>query len=257
MPGSIKRAVLDTFAGKWLRAGKRAADRAGESLIARFIAPGEFEKYLESAGQPRLHLGCGPRNFPGWLNIDFFRPALHYLRTDPRVVPLDLRRSVPFADSTFDFVYSEHMHEHIPYRDGLRLAREVRRILKPGGVFRCSVPDLDLLLDICRRPITPEERPAFLRGCEFSGIGANGEPQNGVSLLNNIVGEPLHEYLYDAATLMAQLREAGYSEVKQVKPGESAHEQLRDLETSIYGRRPDKVLLDYAVWITLSVEAKK
>lgn len=49
--------------------------------------------------------------------------------------------SAAFADGSFDVVASSDVIEHV--RDPLSFAREVRRILKPGGVAIISTPDLD------------------------------------------------------------------------------------------------------------------
>ncbi len=41
-----------------------------------------------------------------------------------------------FADESFDFVYSYAVFQHIPSRDVvLEYMREIRRVLKPGGIF--------------------------------------------------------------------------------------------------------------------------
>jgi ubiquinone/menaquinone biosynthesis C-methylase UbiE len=42
-----------------------------------------------------------------------------------------------FADDSFEFVYSYAVFQHIPSRDVvLEYMREIRRVLKPGGIFR-------------------------------------------------------------------------------------------------------------------------
>jgi SAM-dependent methyltransferase len=61
---------------------------------------------------------------------------------------VDLRKeTLPFLDSTLMAVHSSHVIEHITYSSGLQLFKEVYRCLKPGGCFRISTPDMDLLLE--------------------------------------------------------------------------------------------------------------
>ena len=46
-------------------------------------------------------------------------------------------------------VYMSHTLEHIDYMDALQPAlREVARVIRSGGVFRCSVPDLAILCEM-------------------------------------------------------------------------------------------------------------
>jgi SAM-dependent methyltransferase len=42
-------------------------------------------------------------------------------------------RALPFADESFDRVYSGDVIEHLSYADGIRMLREAWRVLKPGG----------------------------------------------------------------------------------------------------------------------------
>jgi ubiquinone/menaquinone biosynthesis C-methylase UbiE len=56
-------------------------------------------------------------------------PHAHFHTTDGASLP-------QFADESFDFVYSYAVFQHIPSRDVvLEYMREIRRLLKPGGVF--------------------------------------------------------------------------------------------------------------------------
>jgi SAM-dependent methyltransferase len=56
-------------------------------------------------------------------------PHAHFHTTDGASLP-------QFADESFDFIYSYAVFQHIPSRDVvLEYMREIRRLLKPGGVF--------------------------------------------------------------------------------------------------------------------------
>jgi ubiquinone/menaquinone biosynthesis C-methylase UbiE len=56
-------------------------------------------------------------------------PHAHFHTTDGASLP-------QFADASFDFIYSYAVFQHIPSRDVVfEYMREIRRLLKPGGVF--------------------------------------------------------------------------------------------------------------------------
>jgi len=47
-------------------------------------------------------------------------------------------RNIPFPDSSFNLVFGSHILEHIP--DDIKAIKEIRRILKPGGIAIFPVP---------------------------------------------------------------------------------------------------------------------
>jgi predicted SAM-dependent methyltransferase len=64
-------------------------------------------------------------------------------RTGPLHHRLNAR--LPFADASFDGVYSFHVIEHLSPSANENFAADVQRLLKPGGVYRASTPDLEFL----------------------------------------------------------------------------------------------------------------
>lgn len=50
---------------------------------------------------------------------------------------VDLQHA-PFPDATYDFIFASHVLEHIP--DDQKAIREIRRVLKPGGLAILPVP---------------------------------------------------------------------------------------------------------------------
>ncbi|MFO0827557.1 MAG: methyltransferase domain-containing protein [Phycisphaerales bacterium] len=87
-----------------------------------------------------LNLGCGRRRHPAWTNADLVPDS-------PEVLQVDLRCPLPFLDGEFDAVYSSHALEHLAPDAGRRVIVEMHRVLRPGGVVRVVVPDLE---GICR-----------------------------------------------------------------------------------------------------------
>ena len=46
-----------------------------------------------------------------------------------------------FADGQFDYVFSGHMLEHVPYERALAAVGEFMRVLRPGGLLFLYLPD--------------------------------------------------------------------------------------------------------------------
>jgi predicted SAM-dependent methyltransferase len=92
-------------------------------------------KKLSSQRNLKLHIGCGPRSKPGWVNIDLHPNA---------DMTLDMREPLPFLSGQCQVIYSEHFLEHIDYPDPLySFLRECYRVLQPGGLFSVGVPDTE------------------------------------------------------------------------------------------------------------------
>jgi SAM-dependent methyltransferase len=100
-----------------------------------------------------LNLGCGDRTHNAWVNIDHspvavFRRlpwARHFglAPLPPGYRNYDLRRGIPARSGSVDVIYSSHVLEHIPHRVAPDFIRDIFRCLKPGGVVRIVVPDLE------------------------------------------------------------------------------------------------------------------
>jgi SAM-dependent methyltransferase len=93
---------------------------------------------LPHAGKRLLNVGCGLHFHPDWVNVDVV-PA------SSGVIAADVRKGLPFADEVFDAVYCSHVLEHLPQREAASLLRNMHRVLRPGGVIRVVVPDLETL----------------------------------------------------------------------------------------------------------------
>jgi len=95
------------------------------------------DKHLPPSS-PMANFGCGTTLHASWDNYDH-RPS------SPGVRPLELRQPLPLADGVYEVVYSSHTLEHLPRNKVPRILSEFRRVLKPGGILRIVVPDLELM----------------------------------------------------------------------------------------------------------------
>lgn len=64
----------------------------------------------------------------------------------------DVRDLGQFGDDSIESIYASHVLEHVGQADIVMVLKGIRRILKQGGEFRVSVPDLDVL---CRLFLNP------------------------------------------------------------------------------------------------------
>jgi predicted SAM-dependent methyltransferase len=91
----------------------------------------------ESGGAvKRLNWGCGSDARPGWTNSDI-KPV-----PGAQVVG-DIRAGLPLESDSIDYAVSIHALQELSYPEVVPALAELRRVLKPGGVLRLGLPDLD------------------------------------------------------------------------------------------------------------------
>ncbi|NEQ97122.1 MAG: methyltransferase domain-containing protein [Cyanothece sp. SIO2G6] len=83
-----------------------------------------------------LNLGCGAHFHPDWTNVNF-------TSTGTGVIVHNLRDGFPFDNESFDAVYHSHVLEHFPREEGKFFVQECCRVLRPGGILRVVIPDLE------------------------------------------------------------------------------------------------------------------
>jgi SAM-dependent methyltransferase len=171
-----------------------------------------------AAGARLLHLGCFDRAIEGWVNTDVSPHTLiarvpgaawvlrrlgrmtaerfeqHQRGVFAGVRHLDLTKRFRFENDTFDAAFSAHVFEHLYKRDAERCAAEVHRVLRPGGVFRVTVPDLHDA--ICNYD---PKRPEVL----LQLIYENTQPRD----------KNRHHWMYNEHSMRALLVAAGFSKV--------------------------------------------
>ncbi|NEQ62600.1 MAG: methyltransferase domain-containing protein [Moorea sp. SIO4A1] len=83
-----------------------------------------------------LNLGCGRRFHLAWTNVNF-------TSSGEGVIAHNLTTGIPFPDNSFDVVYHSHLLEHFPQNIAELFLKECYRVLRPQGILRVVVPDLE------------------------------------------------------------------------------------------------------------------
>src|SRR5215207_3868086 len=90
----------------------------------------------ESDSLRRLNWGCGEHTREGWINSD--------IKEAPGVdVVGDVRSGLPLASESVDYAVSVHALPELSYPELVPALEELLRVLKPQGVLRLILPDLD------------------------------------------------------------------------------------------------------------------
>ena len=168
-------------------------------LLRRYVLPRR-----STSGAMHLHLGCGTKYLPGFLNID----GNLFNKID---LWLDVRNGLPFASNSVDSIYSTHMFEHF-YPDELNgLLPECLRVLKPGGGVRLIVPNLESAIKAYGQHQIQWFDDSFPR--HFDSLGGR--------FSNFVFCDGQHRTAFDFTYFDEVLRRAGFREVEKSAEGKS------------------------------------
>ncbi len=176
--------------------------------------------YLSGPGPHALQLGCGGNPRPGWLNTN--------LTAHEGIMPLDVTGRFPLPDACFDFVYSEHMIEHLPFPAGQHMLHECFRVLRSSGVVRTTTPSIGFLIRLCLADRTQLENQYV--GWATASMLPPAPAPLAAFVFNNFVRGWGHQFIYDRPSLTLALRTAGFVDVTECKVLESRHVMLCNLE---------------------------
>lgn len=141
---------------------------------------------------------------------------------------MDARKRFPFNDNCFNYIFCEHLIEHLEYRQGLRMLGECFRVLKPGGKIRIATPDLKYLVDLYNIEKTDVQRREIIRVVDtyFPNTGIYEDS----FVINNFFYNFNHKWIYDYKALKDALVKNGFAGIVRCAVGESSDSNLQGLE---------------------------
>lgn len=185
-----------------------------------------FNTYKNTVESPKLHIGCGGNVFNGWFNIDF-----EHIEKD--VYYMDASQKFPFPDESFDYIYSEHLFEHLDINGQISMLNEAFRTLKNGGTIRIATPNFDFITNIGNedspfmRDYIKWSAKAFFPDLE-SKLGDISKTR--VYCVNNYFYSWGHKFIHSRSSLKGLLNYVGFKEIIDVNIYESKIEIFKNIE---------------------------
>ena len=181
---------------------------------------------------------------PGWTIVN----AIPLPGVDVVADISDLRK---WEDGVADVVYMSHVLEHLDYMDQLQpTLKEILRVIKPGGMLKCSVPDLAILCQMFVQLASQKDDTSLEgRHCSRLRCGDNTGSWTREDYRHNGMQDPVlpvirmqvmrmiyggqmdafdfHKVGFDFCMLRGFLLAAGFSSVERV-------EQIDEVSTSVF-----------------------
>lgn len=194
-----------------------------------------------AASKDYIQYGCGLTAPDGWRNFDA-SPVLRLRRLPliaiagavigPRfpanVEYGDVTKSLPIIDSSAKMLFCSHVLEHLALEDCRRALKETYRILKPGGIFRMVLPDLETIIaSYWASRGDADAAPKFMRS---TILGHEARPRGVSALLHSWLGNSHHRWMWDYASLSWQLTEHGFVKVRRARLGDNPDPMLSSVE---------------------------
>ncbi len=187
-----------------------------------------------------VQYGCGLKAPAGWRNFDasptlcFERlPFLGrlYTKNEARfpdnIEYGDIVKGLPVADLSCKAVYCSHVLEHLCLEDFRIALGNTYKILRPGGIFRLVLPDLELLARKYIDDPSPDAAPTFLRE---TLLGREKRPRGLMGFITEWLGNSRHIWMWDYKSLERELTSAGFTGVRRAQLGDSAEPLFKEVE---------------------------
>ena len=150
----------------------------------------------------KIQFGCGRNKLQGWENYDR---------------DIDISKPLPFPDTCADYLFAEHVLEHLRQQDAWNFLAECYRILRGNGVIRIVVPDIVRL--------SKSDATHYLRKIKELGWG-DGSLKSAIRVLIFYHG---HQTMWTNNLLIAVLNSIGFR-AYEAQLYTSQHRSLEDIE---------------------------
>ena len=180
------------------------------SFIGDIISP-----KVRKTQKKYIQLGCGDNIIENFENLDFYPMRLKEIFKSKHINH-DLRKPLPYESQKFEGAFSEHTLEHLYYDEAINLLKEIKRILKPGSIFRCTVPDLKKYINFYNGNLNDDFFHKFTHKAQA---------------IYNLTQNYEHKSVWDYELLSKKMTEVGFKDVsqKEYKDGENSN-LILDLE---------------------------
>lgn len=206
------------------------------------------------ADQPRMEMsarrethsryvqyGCGLTAPREWRNFDA-SPRLRFERLPlpgflygrykflfPRNAEYgDIVKGLPVSPESCAGIYCSHVLEHLSLEDATTALQHTFHYLRPGGIFRLVLPDLEYLI---KQYLSAHSKDAATSFMKETGLGYEHRPRSLKAFIASWLGHSQHRWMWDFRAMESALRDVGFVEIRRAFPGDSADPMFEMVES--------------------------
>jgi SAM-dependent methyltransferase len=195
------------------------------------------------AGKKLIHVGCGLTVGRSWENFDS-SPSLRVrrffvlgrlTRSLTPEFPAEVRygniaATLLCAPETADAVFASHVLEHLSRTDARRALSHIYAMLKPAGVFRLIVPDLESRVRQYLSNLDRGDMDSADWFLENTQLGRTSRGRGLRARARETFGAEAHLWMYDARSMERVLGLAGFVGIRRCQFGDSATAEFAEVE---------------------------
>lgn len=190
-----------------------------------------------------VQYGCGLSAPSEWINYDV-SPTLRlqrlplvgfiFKKIKKPVFPENIKygdiiKGLPEKENSCDGIYCSHTLEHLSLEDFRKALGNTHKILKPGGTFKCIVPDLEIMAREYLENLKNGETDASIKFVDSTLFGVH-KRNKGLKAIINSIGNSNHLWMWDHSSLTKELEDAGFKNIKKSGFNESQDEMFKKVE---------------------------
>ena len=149
--------------------------------------------------------------------------------------------------SSADGIYASHVLEHLSHTDCVIAIRNTFRMLKPGGLFRLVVPDLEGRARKYLELLASGDARANSWFMRSAGLGLERRHHGLAALARTMFGNSAHLWMWDERSMAEALRRAGFVDVRRCRLHDCADLAFRGVEDSARFSDPAEQLEECAM----------
>ena len=191
-----------------------------------------------------LQYGCGLTAPKEWINFDasptlriqkmpiagaLLKKRLNTVFPD-NVRYGDIIKGLPVMESSFTGIYCSHTLEHLSLTDFRKALVNTYKLLKPNGIFRCVLPDLETAARDYLTSLDEGDHNAAIRFMSSTLLGVEKRTKGAKGLLTYIFGNANHLWMWDHLSLSEELKKAGFTNLRSCKFNDCKDEMFKLVE---------------------------
>lgn len=180
-----------------------------------------------------VNYGCGNTAPKEWLNYDYSISV--YIRNIPVVGEVlkyglkttfaknvlygNIVKGLPLKVESCNGVFSSHTLEHLTLDDFRKALINTYKLLKVGGIFRCVIPDLEIIARTYIEELQTGNDKASIDFIKSTLLGIESMPKGLKKhfFLAYYPGMSRHLWMWDKFSLVHELKKVGFIDIRECK----------------------------------------